>query len=74
MNYSDISVILVISLIIFVLFFIFYILKIELCGYSEERYYSLPFQGGAIRTYGPDKPRIESGLWKSMDQIDGGAI
>ena len=72
MNYSDTSIILVIIVIVVVLFFAFSRCKIKCGCSSEERYYSLPFAGGAIRTYGPNKPRIESGLWKSMDQTDEG--
>lgn len=72
MNSSDTSIILVIVVIAIVLFFVFSKCKMKCGCSSDERYYSLPFAGGAIRTYGPDKPRIESGLWQSMDQVDEG--
>lgn len=35
-----------------------------------DGYISLPFGGGAIRTYGQNPQRIESPLWQSMDALD----
>lgn len=35
-----------------------------------DGYLTLPFSGGAIRTYGKDPSRIESPLWQSMNSVD----
>lgn len=35
-----------------------------------DSYISLPFGGGAIRTYGKNPQRIESPLWQTMSSLD----
>jgi hypothetical protein len=35
-----------------------------------DSYISLPFGGGAIRTYGKNPPRVESPLWQTMSSLD----
>ena len=42
-----------------------------MCG-KDEGYMSLPFAGGAVRSYAPDPHRIEDQLWRDMDEDDGG--
>ena len=59
----------VLILVLLLIFFIFSSCSSKCC-ISEEGYWSLPFAGGDVVTDYPDPRRIESPLWKAMDQTD----
>ena len=66
---GDKTLIVVLVLVVLIVFLVFSSCSSK-CRTSEEGYWSLPFSGGDVVTNYPDPHRIETPLWKAMDQAD----